>query len=82
MEEGNVLFNNSLNTFYLQLYGVGYMVQSHSDSEMKPLHGLLFLLSSKVFFICTILQTGQPLLHQLWSTGWKEIWLNGSTMRD
>ena len=31
--ERNVLFNDALNTFYLQLYGVGHMVKDHSDSE-------------------------------------------------
>ena len=31
--KGNVLFNDALNTFYLQLYGVGHMVKDHSDSE-------------------------------------------------
>ena len=31
-KEGNVLFNNALNTFS-QLYGVGHMVKEHSDSE-------------------------------------------------
>ena len=35
-EEGNILFNDALNTFYLRLYGVGHMVKYHSDSEMKP----------------------------------------------
>ena len=35
-KEGNVLFNDALNTFYLQLYGVGHMVKYHSDSERKP----------------------------------------------
>ena len=34
--ERNVLFNDALNTFYLQLYGVGHMVKDHSDSERKP----------------------------------------------
>ena len=34
--EGNVLFNNTLNTFYLRLYGIGHMVKDHSDSERKP----------------------------------------------
>ena len=29
--EGNVLFNDALNTFYLRLYGVGHMVKDHSD---------------------------------------------------
>ena len=34
--EGNVLFNNALNTFYLQLYGVRHIVKDHSDNERKP----------------------------------------------
>ena len=32
-KDGNVLFNDALNTFYLRLYGVGHMVKDHSDSE-------------------------------------------------
>ena len=35
-KEGNVLFNDTFNTFYLRLYGVGHMVKYHSDSERKP----------------------------------------------
>ena len=60
-KEGNVLFNDALNTFYLRLYGVRHMVKDHSDSEKgNPLlqHGLLFPISSKGYFICTIPQTG------------------------
>ena len=34
-KEGNVLFNDALNTFYLQLYGVGHMVKDHSDSKRR-----------------------------------------------
>ena len=60
-KEGNVLFNDALNTFYLRLYGVGHMVKNHSDSERGnlplPPHGLLFSISSKGSFICTIPQT-------------------------
>ena len=44
-----------------QLYGVRHMVKDHSDSERGNLllpHGLLFLISSKSSFICTIHQTG------------------------
>ena len=55
------LFNNALNTFYLRLYGVGHMVKDHTDSERGnplPPHGLLFPISSKGSFICTIPQTG------------------------
>ena len=32
-KEGNVLFNDALNTFYLRLYGVRHVVKDHSDSE-------------------------------------------------
>ena len=33
MKEGNVLFNDALNTFYLRLYGVRHMLKDHSDRE-------------------------------------------------
>ena len=59
--ERNVLFNDALNTFYLRLYGVRHMVKDHSDSEKGnplPPHRLLFPISSKGSFICTIPQTG------------------------
>ena len=42
VREGNVLFNDALNTFYLWLYGVRDMVKDHSDSERGnplPPHG-------------------------------------------
>ena len=32
-KDGNGLFNGALNTFYLRLYGVGHMVDCHSDCE-------------------------------------------------
>ena len=32
-KEGNVLFNDALNTFYFQLYGVEYMVKDHLVKE-------------------------------------------------
>ena len=34
-KEGNVLFNDALNAFYLRLYGVTHMVKDHSDSERE-----------------------------------------------
>ena len=55
--EGNVSFNDALNTFYLRLYGIRHMVKDHSDSEKGnplPPHGLLFPINSKGSFICTI----------------------------
>ena len=60
-KEGNVLFNDTLNTFVLWLYGVRHMVKDHSDSEKGnplPPHGLLFPINSKASFICTIPHTG------------------------
>ena len=55
------LFNDALNTFYLRLYDIRHMVKYHSDSErgnsLLP-HRLLFSVSSKGSFICTIPQIG------------------------
>ena len=59
--ERNVLFNDALNTLYLRLYVVRYMVKDHSDSEKRnplPPHRLLLSISSKGYFICTIPQRG------------------------
>ena len=59
--ERNVLFNDTLNTFYLRLHGIRYMVKDHSDSEKGnplPPHRLLLSINSKGSFICTIPQTG------------------------
>ena len=53
-KEGNVLFNDTLNTFYIRLYDVGHMAKDHSDSDkgnpLPPLNGLLFPISSKGSF--------------------------------
>ena len=60
-KEGNVLFNGTLITFCLRLYGVRHMVKDHSDSERGnplPPHGLLFPINSNRSFICTIPQSG------------------------
>ena len=36
----NILFNDTLNTFYLWVYGVRHMVKDHSDRKRgKPLAG-------------------------------------------
>ena len=53
-KEGNVLFNDALNTFYLRLYGIRHMLKDHSDNERRnllPLHGLHFLICSKGSFL-------------------------------
>ena len=54
--ERNVLFNDALNTFYLQLYDVRQMVKDHSDSEKGnplPPHRLLLSINRKGYFIST-----------------------------
>ena len=59
-KEGNGLFNDALNTFYLWLYGLRHMVEDDSDSERGnplPPHGLLFPISGKgrgQQFACTL----------------------------
>ena len=60
-EKRKFLVNDAHNTLYLWLYGVGFMVKDHSDSERGnplPPHGLLFPISSKGSFIYIIPQTG------------------------
>ena len=75
-KEGNDLFNDTLNTFYLRLYGVRHMVKDHSDSERgNPLmpHGLLIPISSKGYFICTIPQTVLNLIKDKFIENWYTI---------
>ena len=59
MEWKNVLRNNRLFTFYVQLYWFGYMNKDYSENETEnPLptqHGLFF--STKGSFTCTLPQT-------------------------
>ena len=45
-KEGNILFNNALNTFYLWLYGVRHLVKDHSESESHM--GFSFRLAARV----------------------------------
>ena len=90
MVEGRTfVFNDVLNIIYGYMVP-GQMVKDHLNNQrgnpLSPLQGLLFFISSKGSFICTIQHTGyhlaQPLLYHLWSTGWNEKKLNGSTIRD
>ena len=46
-KDGNVLFNDTLNTFYLWLYGVKHMVKTIQIVRGNP---LIFPISSKGFF--------------------------------
>ena len=47
-KEGNVLFNDALNTFYLWLYGIRHMVKDHSDSEKGNHIGYSYRLTARV----------------------------------
>ena len=50
-KEGNVLFNNALNTFYLRLYGVRYMKDHSAREETHCRHmGYSFRLAARVLF--------------------------------
>ena len=65
-KEGNVLFNDALNTFYLLLYGVRHMVKDHSDSERGNLllsHRLLFPINIKGSFILNMHHPTHRILH-------------------
>ena len=56
-KEGNVLFNDAINTVYLRSYDIRHILKDHLDSKgrnlLLSLHGLLFSISSKGSFICT-----------------------------
>ena len=72
-KEGNVLFNDALNTFYLRLYGIRHMVKDHSDSEKETRYSLR--LTARVLLYAPAHRqdsTYQSLLHKSWSTGWNE----------
>ena len=47
-KEANVLFNDTLNTFYLRLYGIRHMVKDHSDNERKE---MFYLTTHSIHFI-------------------------------
>ena len=49
--EGNVLFNDALNTFYLRLNGVRHMVKDHSDSERERERNVLFNDTLNTFYL-------------------------------
>ena len=50
MKAGNVLFNDTLNTFDSQLYSIRHMVKDHSYSEESGCHniGYSFRLAARV----------------------------------
>ena len=49
MKYGNVLFNDTLNTFYLRLYDVGHMVKDHiEETRYRHYMGYTFRLAAMV----------------------------------
>ena len=69
-KEGNVLFNDALNTFYLRLYGIGHMVKDHTDSERGntlPPHGYSFRLTARVLLYAPSHRQGST-YHSLYYT--------------
>ena len=49
MEGRNVVLNDTLNTFYLRLYGIGHIVKDHSDSDKKE--GMFYWMTHSTHFI-------------------------------
>ena len=50
-KEGNVLFNDALNTFYfLRLYGIGHMVKDDSDIE-EGRKEMFYLMTHSTYFM-------------------------------
>ena len=50
-KEGNVSFNNTLNTFYLRLYGNRHMLKDHSDREGRKEGNVLFNDALNTFYL-------------------------------
>ena len=47
-KEGNVLFNDALNTEYIRLISVGYLVKDHSDNARG--NSLLFTVNKDILY--------------------------------
>ena len=82
-KEGNVLFYDADNTFYLRLYGVKHMVNVYSvRAETRCCHiGYSILLAARVIlYASSHRQIPRPLLHQSWSTDWNEKYCHLDSM--
>ena len=76
-KEGNVLFNDTLNTFYLRLYGVSHIVKDHSDSDRGnplPHIGYSFRLAARVLLYAS--SHRQDNTYHSFVTPVVEHWLN------
>ena len=73
-KEGNVLFNNALNTCYLRLYGVRHMVKTtqivREETHCRHIDYSFWLAARVLLYALSHRQDNTwPLLHQSWSTG-------------
>ena len=85
-KEGNVLYNDALNIFYLRLYGVRHMVKDHSDSERETCchhMGYSFQLGARVLLYAPSHRQDNT-YHGLCYTSRGALvgMRNGSTMKD
>ena len=46
-KEESILYNNALDTFYLQLYGTGHMIKNHSERKEE----MFYLMTHSTHFI-------------------------------
>ena len=85
MKDGRkyILFNDTLNTFYFQLYGVGHMIKHHSAKMKTHYHHLdySFQLAARILLYAPSNRQDKT-YHSLCYTGWNKKQPNGSTMRD
>ena len=74
-KEGNILFNDALDTFLIRLYGVGRMVWDHSDSkEETHCMGYSFRLAARVLLYASS-DRHDSICHGLCYTSRVEHWL-------
>ena len=69
-KEGNVLFNDALNTFYLRLYGIGHKVKTGRSSEVERSLMVRWVVGSILHGVDPLSYFSfQPVLHDLCNKG-------------
>ena len=74
MKEGNVLFNDTINTFYLRLYGIRHIVKNQSEiGREETCHhiGYYFWLAAMVLLYASFHRQDNT-YHGLCYTSWNE----------
>ena len=80
-KEGNVLFNDTLNTFYLRLYGVRHVEKDHTDSE-RGRKEMFYLMTHSTHFIYGYMERERNVLfndtqHILFTVIWRRTYGKG-----